>query len=219
MRPPKRHRRTPARDTPRQSASKKPRKVNASAPDRCNEANTRSSSAPRAPSTQTALEVTLQSSASGPQQHLSISHGPVVNIVSEVQSYRPGNQERSQSESIGTTSSTPLNPQSSSSGNPPPQSSNIGMFPQPLVMSDSTGGIDVSGSLDISLESQMQVNRSHDVMPSIFDPISSHIPLKLKENAWKGDFIDFHLLSKSARELANEQGQGIEGDLAVKGGL
>jgi hypothetical protein len=66
---------------------------------------------------------------------------------SEVQSYRPGNQERSQSESIGTTSSTPLNPQSSSSGNLPPQSSNIGMFPQPLVMSDSTGGIDVSGSL------------------------------------------------------------------------
>ena len=64
----------------------------------------------------------------------------------------------------------------------------------------------------------MQVNRSHDVMPSIFDPISSHIPLKLKEKAWKGDFIDFHLLLKSARELANEQGQGIEGDLAVKGG-
>jgi hypothetical protein len=51
----------------------------------------------------------------------------------------------------------------------------------------------------------MQVNRSHDVMPSIFDPISSHIPLKLKEKAWKGDFIDFHLLLKSARELVNEQ--------------
>jgi hypothetical protein len=33
-------------------------------------------------------------------------------------------------------------------------------------------------------------------MPSIFDPISSHIPLKLKEKAWKGDFIDFHLLLK-----------------------
>jgi hypothetical protein len=117
---PKRHRRPPARDTPRQSTSKKPRKVNASEPDRCNEANTRSSSAPGALSTQTALEVTSQSSASEPQQHLSISHGPVVNIVSDVQSYRPGNQERSQS--IGTTSSTPLNPQSSSSGNPPPQS-------------------------------------------------------------------------------------------------
>jgi hypothetical protein len=117
---PKRHRRPPARDTPRQSTSKKPRKVNASEPDSCNEANTRSSSAPGALSTQTALEVTSQSSASEPQQHLSISHGPVVNIVSDVQSYRPGNQERSQS--IGTTSSTPLNPQSSSSGNPPPQS-------------------------------------------------------------------------------------------------
>ena len=125
MRPSKRHCRPPATDTPRQSASKKLRKVNASAQDRCNEANTRSSSAPRAPSTQTALEVTSQGSASGPQQHLSISHSPVVNIVSEVQSYRPRNQERSQS--IGTTSSTPLNPQSSSSGNPPPQSSNLGL--------------------------------------------------------------------------------------------
>jgi hypothetical protein len=62
----------------------------------------------------------------------------------------------------------------------------------------------------------LQVGRSHDVIPSIFDPISSHIPLKLKEKAWKEDFIDFHLLLKSARELANEQ--GIEGDLAVKGG-
>ena len=86
------------------------------------------------------------------------------------------------------------------------------MLPQPLVMSDSPGGIDFSGSLD----SRLQVNRSHDVMPSIFDPISSHIPLKLKEKAWKGDFIDFHLLLKSARELVNEQ--GIECDLAVKGG-
>jgi len=53
-------------------------------------------------------------------------------------------------------------------------------------------------------------------MPSICDPISSHNPLKVKEKAWKGDFIDFHLLLKSARELANEQ--GIEGDLAVKEG-
>ena len=86
------------------------------------------------------------------------------------------------------------------------------MFPQPLVMSDSPGGIYFSGSLD----SRLQVNRSHDVMPSMFDPISSHIPLKLKEKAWKGDFIDFHLLLKSARELVNEQ--GIECDLAVKGG-
>ena len=78
-------------------------------------------------------------------------------------------------------------------------------------MSDSPGGIYFSGSLD----SRLQVNRSHDVMPSIFDPISSHIPLKLKEKAWKGDFIDFHLLIKICMELANEQ--GIEGDLAVKG--
>jgi hypothetical protein len=67
------------------------------------------------------------------------------------------------------------------------------MFPQPLVMSDSPGGIDVSGSLDVSLESQLQVKRFHDVMPSNFYPISSHIPLRLKEKAWKGDFIDFHL--------------------------
>jgi hypothetical protein len=41
------------------------------------------------------------------------------------------------------------------------------------------------------LDSRLQVNRSHDVMPSMFDPISSHIPLKLKEKAWKGDFIHY----------------------------
>jgi hypothetical protein len=69
------------------------------------------------------------------------------------------------------------------------------MFPQPLVMSDSPRGIDFSGSLD----SRLQVNRSHDVMPSVFDPISSHIPLKLKEKAWKGDFINFHLVNPTLR--------------------
>jgi hypothetical protein len=54
-----------------------------------------------------------------------------------------------------------------------PRAGNLGMFPQPLVMSDSPRGIDFSGSLD----SRLQVGRSHDVIPSIFDLISSHIPL------------------------------------------
>jgi hypothetical protein len=50
-------------------------------------------------------------------------------------------------------------------------------------MSDSPGGIDVSGSLDVSLESQLQVKRFHDVMPSNFYPIN--IPRLL---LWGGGF-------------------------------
>jgi hypothetical protein len=81
---------------------------------RCNEANTRSSSAPRAPSTQTALEVVSQSSASGSQQHLSISHGPVVNIVLEVQS----------EDDAGTTTKTlPTRQTQRSSDDPNPEPS------------------------------------------------------------------------------------------------
>ena len=49
------------------------------------------------------------------------------------------------------------------------------------------------------------------------EPISAHIPLKLKDKAWNGEFIDLSLLLKSARELVNEP--NLEGDLAIKGGV
>jgi hypothetical protein len=40
--------------------------------------------------------------------------------------------------------------------------------------------------------------------PSFIDPISAHIPLKIKENIWAGEYIDLYVLLKSVRELATE---------------
>jgi hypothetical protein len=54
-------------------------------------------------------------------------------------------------------------------------------------------------------------------MPSVFDPISSHIPVKIKERVWAGEFTDLNLLLKSARDLADES--HLEGDLTVRGGV
>ena len=38
--------------------------------------------------------------------------------------------------------------------------------------------------------------------PSFTDPISTHIPLKIKENIWAGEYINLYVLLKSVRELA-----------------
>ena len=38
--------------------------------------------------------------------------------------------------------------------------------------------------------------------PSFTDPFSAHIPLKIKEKIWAGDYIDLYVLLKSVRELA-----------------
>lgn len=50
----------------------------------------------------------------------------------------------------------------------------------------------------------------------VFDHISSHIPIKIKEKVWEGEFIDFNLLLKSNRDLVNES--NLEGDLTVRRG-
>ena len=39
--------------------------------------------------------------------------------------------------------------------------------------------------------------------PSFTDLISAHIPLKIKEKIWAGEYIDLYVLLKSVRELAN----------------
>jgi hypothetical protein len=38
--------------------------------------------------------------------------------------------------------------------------------------------------------------------PSFTDSISAHIPLKIKEKIWAGEYIDLYVLLKSVRELA-----------------
>ena len=53
-------------------------------------------------------------------------------------------------------------------------------------------------------------------MTSIFDPISSNIPLKLKEKIWNGEFVELNLMLKSNQTLLNEL--STVGNLAVKEG-
>lgn len=46
--------------------------------------------------------------------------------------------------------------------------------------------------------------------PSSIDPISAHVPLKVKQKIWEGKFVDLSILLKSARELSDHletQGQ------------
>ena len=54
-------------------------------------------------------------------------------------------------------------------------------------------------------------------MTSIFDPISSNIPLKLKEKIWNGEFVELNLMLKSNQTLLNEL--STVGNLAVKEGI
>jgi hypothetical protein len=39
------------------------------------------------------------------------------------------------------------------------------------------------------------------MVDSAFDPVSAHVPLKLKNQIWEGKFIDLSLLLKSAQEI------------------
>ena len=43
---------------------------------------------------------------------------------------------------------------------------------------------------------------------STFDPISGHVPQKLREKIWEGQFIDLSLLLKTARDLETDMTQG-----------
>ena len=93
--------------------------------------------------------------------------------------------------------------------NPPVQ--NLGMFNQTLLNSE--GVVNDSNYFETCLP----VDVNPEKMSSAFEPISAHIPLKLKDKAWNGEFIDLSLLLKSAWELVNES--SLESDLAIKGGV
>ena len=73
------------------------------------------------------------------------------------------------------------------------------------------------GNFVNSFEGRLQVSQSPSDSASVFDPISSHIPVKIKEKIWKGEFIDLNLFLKSAKDLVNEP--SLEGELAIKGGI
>ena len=87
-------------------------------------------------------------------------------------------------------------------------SNNLGMLTQ-------TGEIAIEQS-NVNLNSKFLGPKPPDMMTSIFDPISSNIPLKLKENIWHGEFVELNLMLKSNQTLLNEL--STVGNLAVKEG-
>ena len=73
------------------------------------------------------------------------------------------------------------------------------------------------GNFVNSFEGRLQVGQSPSNISSFFYPISSHIPVKIKDKIWKGEFIDLNLFLKSAKDLVNDP--SLEGELAIKGGI
>ena len=47
----------------------------------------------------------------------------------------------------------------------------------------------------------VQVCESPASRPSMFDSVSAHIPLKIKEKVWAGEYIDMSLMLKSGKDL------------------
>ena len=79
-----------------------------------------------------------------------------------------------------------------------------------------TGEIGIEQS-NVNLNSQFLGPQPPDMMTSLFDPISSNIPLKLKEKIWNGEFVELNLMLKSNQTLLNEL--STVGNLAVKEGI
>ena len=76
-------------------------------------------------------------------------------------------------------------------------------------------GYEGMGNFVNSFEGRLQVGQPPSDNSSVFDPISFHIPVKIKETIWKWEFIDLNLFLKSAKDLVNEP--SLEGELAIKG--
>ena len=62
----------------------------------------------------------------------------------------------------------------------------------------------------------VQVCESPASRPSMFDSVSAHIPLKIKEKVWAGEYIDMSLMLKSGKDLVYDS--QLNGELVVKGG-
>jgi hypothetical protein len=55
-----------------------------------------------------------------------------------------------------------------------------------------------------------------DSTVGMHDPVSAHIPLKVEEKIWRGEYIHFGVLFKSAKELASDS--MLDRDLVLKRG-
>ena len=61
-----------------------------------------------------------------------------------------------------------------------------------------------------------QTSDTPDSVVGMHDPVSAHIPLKVEQKIWRGEYIHFGVLLKSAKELAPDS--MLDGDLVLKVG-
>ncbi|CAG2231890.1 unnamed protein product [Mytilus edulis] len=92
-----------------------------------------------------------------------------------------------------------------------PRQPTTGMFNN-TGLSDCNRGYAQGLNLEIVHESVTPMYTS-----SVFDSVGAHIPVKIKEKIWAGEYIDLNILLKSAKDLATDS--QLNGDLSVKGGL
>jgi hypothetical protein len=90
---------------------------------------------------------------------------------------------------------------------------NYGTYHYPTIPSLSNSLLRGSCSSDAS--PLVNISPEPEAITSIYDPISSHIPIKMKEKAWRGEFTYLNLLLKSARELVNDN--NVQGDITLRG--
>jgi hypothetical protein len=76
-----------------------------------------------------------------------------------------------------------------------------------------SGGSNTLNSIDTRLEEFETAEK----ISSVFEQISPHKPVKIKEKIWNGEFIELCVLLKSNRDLVNES--NLDGELYVKGGV
>ncbi|CAC5425182.1 unnamed protein product [Mytilus coruscus] len=159
--------------------------------------------------------------------NLSVAHGRVINIVADandqespfvpfrIQEETPQESPRRNEENILDSSreiSDPMTSQPGPSGLQSSPNNNLGML-NVSNQFDSHG----PGVFSSTFDTRLQVDQSPSHIASVFDPISSHIPVKIKEKIWNDEFIDLNILLKSTRDLVNVQ--NLDGELAVKGGV
>lgn len=141
--------------------------------------------------------------------HQATSPGPNAEMCTPANSGSGSRQRTRQSPALhGTSSSSEANQRKTPENQINPSVLNFRTFNQTLL--NFQGDVNDSNSF----EPYLHVDVNPEKISSAFEPISAHIPLKLKDKAWKGEFINLSLLLKSARELVNEP--NLEGDLAIK---
>jgi hypothetical protein len=79
---------------------------------------------------------------------------------------------------------------------------NLGMSFDPIIFTEphNSGGSNTFNAID----TRLQEFQSPEKILSVFEPISAHIPVKIKEKIWNGEFIEWSVLLKSNRDLVNK---------------